>query len=222
VAVTAQPTPDLRQGAGEQLFTDLFEETSNWQTFNGAAGSAMIGAGEINLSAAMPYTTLLSLRGGQYPLDYYFEITSEVNLCDTGDAYGVAFRAASEQNYYRLMLSCDGGIRLEKMVNGVLGVVSDWTPSGQVPAGAPLSARIGVWVWRNEFRVFINDIYQFSARDPSNGSGGVGVVAKVGAGASLSVSFHDLSMQRIEGYVPSPAPSDTPDVRTSAKTTPTP
>jgi len=219
---TSLPTPDLRQGAGEQLFTDDFTDSTLWQTYQGTAGSALIGAGEINLSAAAPYTTLLSLRSGEMPLDYYFEITTEVNLCETGDSFGAVFRASSEQNYYRLMLACDGGLRLEKVVNGVLGVVSDWTPSGQVRGGAPLTVRIGVWVWKNEFRIFLNDIYQFSARDPSNTAGGIGVVARASAGASLSVSFSDLAVQRIEGYVPSPVPTDTPDTRSTARTTPTP
>ena len=222
VASTSQPTPDLRQGAGELLFTDDFEDAAAWQTFQGSAGSALVGAGEINLSAVTPYTTLLSLRGGEMPLDYYFEITMDVNLCQSGDTYGAAFRASSKENYYRLLLACDGGVRLEKLVNGVLGVVADWIPSGQARGGAPQTTRIGVWVWRNEIRVFLNDIYQFSARDPSNSSGGVGVVTKAGGDPSLSVSFHDLTVQRIEGYVPSPVPTDTPDLRPTVRTTPTP
>lgn len=209
-AAPRQPTPDQRPSLGEVILRDSFNQPAGWLTGQFASGTVTAGKGRLDLvTQATAGVSLVSLRSGALPADYYLELTASPSLCRGKDSYGLIFRAEGEVSYYRLFITCEGQLRVERWRPGEVGVVQDWTPSGQVPSGAPASLRIGLWLFRDEMRIFINDIYQFSARDPLLSGSQVGVFARAASASPVSVSFADLTVRAISGYLPSPVPSPT-------------
>jgi hypothetical protein len=207
-----QPTPDLRPGLQPVLLEDDFSQPGAWQTFKTNAGVVAYGKKELSIAVSAPKMTLSSLRSGPVLTDFYLQMKTAPSLCRGTDTYGLLLRASSTIDGYRLMLACNGQIRLERIKAGQVIPLQDWVPSGQVPPGAPLEVTVGVWFVQSEVRIFINDIYQFSVRDPVFPSGKIGVFARSAGDTPLTVVFSELTVQRVVAVLPSitPTPSRTP------------
>ncbi len=191
------PTPDLRPVLGDLLLEDPFTDTKNWSTSRTAVGSIAYGKGELTLAVAADRGGLVSLRKAPELGDFYAEIDALPSLCRGEDAYGLLLRASSTQDFYRLALTCSGRVRLERLKGGEIVILQDWAPSGLIPGGM-LPSRLGVYARRNELRIFINDVYQFSAKDPVWESGTLGVFARSAGDTPLTVSFSNLAVYSLE------------------------
>ena len=77
--------------------------------------------------------------------------------------------------------------------------LQDWTPSGQVPIGAPFELRLGVWANDKEIRLFVNDVYQFTITDPALKVGSVGVFVRATGSNAVTVNFRDLVIYSLNG-----------------------
>lgn len=211
-----QPTPEQRPAIGEIKLSDDFSKSGVWQVIENSQSSAIYGNNDLTIAISKPGAYLASMNKEIMLTDFYLEITMKPSLCRGDDAYGLLFRAASSLDNYRLLVNCSGNVRLERMIAGKPVPLRDWEPSGQVPPGSPLEIRVGVWTVRNELRFFINDFYQFSARDPVHTAGGIGVFARSGGQNALTVSFSDLEIRNIEQEQvptfapPTPRPTITP------------
>lgn len=207
-----QPTPDQRPGLGETLLTDEFDTPSDWTIGRTTPGSASVSNNELTIALAQPRAYISSLRSQPELTNFYAEMTTSANLCSVNDIYGVLFRVASSQDFYRFSITCGGQIRLERALGGQVSIVQDWTPSGQVPPGAPLKLRVGIWAVDGEIRIFINDFYQFTARDPVLKSGRLGFFARSGGPDAVSISFRNLMVRAVSGVTiltPTPTPTIT-------------
>jgi len=194
---------------GDLLFSDDFSDQKAWQTRKSSLGSVAYGKQELTLAIPEGKTSLLSLRSGLTLTDFYLEIESAPSLCRGTDNYGLLLRAQSEQDYYRFILTCDGELRLERVIGGEPAVIQDWIPRGSRPD----ATRLGVWAVGNEMRFFIDDIYQFSVHDPVFNSGSLGVFARSNGENALTVNFSNLSVRAVDpSAVQStpPAPTHTP------------
>lgn len=217
-----QATPEQRPALGEVVLRDTFDSKAGWSTGQFAGGIASYSRSRLDVVAQGAVgASLVSLRSGAIPTDAYIEISATPSLCRGKDSYGLVFRAEGEMSHYRLIITCEGQLRVERWRPAEAGVVQDWTPSGQVPSGAPVALRLGIWMFRDEMRVFINDIYQFSARDPLLQGVQLGVFVRASAADAVSVSFSDLVVRRLENYIPSPVPSPTLFVIPTATRAPT-
>lgn len=211
--ITPRPTENNLAGLGALTLQDDFSEKDAWRTGDTANGRIQYGVNELTLAVTAPKASLSSLRAGELPGDAFLEITARPALCRGGDIYGLLFRSASERDAYRLMATCDGQLRLERLRNGEVALMQDWTPSGQLPNGGMLSVRLGVWMLGRDLRIFVNGEYQFGARDPVFEGGTLGVYARSAADSPLTVSFSDLRVYAIDpSLLPSatPTPSPTP------------
>lgn len=201
------PTEEARPGLGEPFLSDSFDDASIWTTASANSASAVVERSRITLTAH-PKFSILSLRTEPVLTDFYTEITVRLSLCRSADAYGLLFRAMSSVDYYRFAVNCSGQARPERIRNGELIPLGDWLPSGDAPAGAPGEVRLGVWASGGEMRFFLNDRYQFTARDPVFRSGTLGVFIVSNSATEETVSFSDLKIYTVS-YV-SPTPSATP------------
>jgi hypothetical protein len=192
------PTPEQRPGIGDLVFQDHFGEDTAWQTSLTESGSIAYGNNDLTLVVAAEKRNLQSFYFQQIPYNSYLEITANPSLCRARDSYGLLLRAQSDASYYRFVLACTGEVRVERYRNGDLAVLQDWTVSGQVPPGAPYFLRLGVWMYGEELRFFINDGYQFSVTDPVFQAGQLGVFARTADKPPLTVSFSDLAVYAIE------------------------
>ncbi len=141
---------------------------------------------------------LLSFRKATNLTDFYLELTSNLGMCRGDDNYGVLVRSASLQDSYRFLITCDGQIRLERVKNGQIALLQDWTLSGQVPPGSPLVLKLGIWAVGSDLRFFINDVFQFAARDNVLTVGTVGVFSRASGQNPLTVSFTDLKVSSVD------------------------
>ena len=209
------PTEDFRPDLGALILEDDFTDQTAWPAARTAAGSVAYGNRELTLAVSAPGGSLLSLRQLLLVNDFYLEIDATPSLCRSGDTYGLLFRASSALDFYRLMVNCSGQLRVERLKNGYAALIQDWTISGQIPPGGLMRSRLGVWALGDEFRVFVNGVFQFSFRDPVWSSGQIGVFAKSSGDSPLTVNFANLAVYSLPGGRPAPP---TPTARPPAKT----
>ncbi len=204
-SATQSPTPDLRPGLGEVIATDDFSDPSAWDTFESDAGVITVGRERITL-AAQPSVYLLSLKRELLLGDFYAEITARPSLCRGADEYGFLVRAIPV-TYYRIALTCDGQIHMERVSGNERHILQAPVPSGDVPRGAPGEARIGVWAAGRELRVFLNGRHQFSVTDANLSSGTLGVFVRAAGGTPVTVTFSDLVVEDVNYVPPTRTPS---------------
>ena len=215
------PTQDFRSGVGNLMFSDAFDQPGMWDTASSDQASATVTRNRLVLSVNGPGPlAITSLRSQPEMGDFYAEATAEVSLCSGKDQYGMLFRAAPGMNYYRLLVNCDGQVRLERIRAGETYVLQDWVSSGDVSFGAPAQVSLGVWAVGREMRIFLNGHYQFSASDPVFPYGTIGFFARASGSTPVTVSFSNLSVSSVF-FVPPPA-SPIPTWTPNPGNTPTP
>ena len=186
------PTEDWRPGVGELLYQDDFSDSAAWSLSTGPAGSVALGLNELTIAIGAEHTYLYSLRQDWQLSDFYLELTASPSMCRDFDEYGLLLRVSSELDFYRFSLSCNGQVRLDRIVDAAASSPQPWMLSGAVPPGAPSTVRLGVWALGSELRFFVNDRYQFTVHDPMLVSGGVGVFARSTDDWPVTVNFSDL------------------------------
>ncbi len=150
---------------------------------------------------------LMTLRAGPVLADFHLQVTARLNLCRQKDAYGVLFRAASQGDYYRYVLNCQGQARLERAQGGQIVPLGAWQESGDAPRGAPGEVTLGIWAVGSEMYLFLNDRFQFASRDTLFRSGQIGLFALSGEETPLAVVFSDLVVYDASSVIP---PATTP------------
>jgi hypothetical protein len=215
----ATPTENYLPGVGTLVFSDSFNLPELWNTAVSDQASAVITRNRLILSINEPGPLIIkSLRSGPLLGDFYAEALAEISLCSAKDQYGMLFRAASVQDYYRLIVNCEGQTRLERVRAGVNYPLSEWLTSSDVPLGAPAQVKLGIWVAGREMRVFLNDHLHFVQSDPVFSSGTVGFFVYASGQSPLTISFSDLSVYSVNYIFPTP----TPILITPVPPTPTP
>jgi hypothetical protein len=195
--VEVTPTVNYRSDLGQIIFQDDFSSGKGWQLGRTGAGSVALGKNELSIAISEPHAYLSSMRDQPILSDFYTEITASPTLCRGADEYGLLIRAASESDFYRFSLSCDGQVRVDRVVGGAASSPQPLVFSGAVPAGAPSISQLGVWARGKEMRFFVNDMYQFSVNDPLQLSGSLGVFARSGGEMAVTVSFSDLVVREV-------------------------
>jgi hypothetical protein len=191
------PTADMRPKTGDILYEDDFSSKTGWTLTDTEAGSVAYGKDELTIAIGEKNAYLYSVHEDPNFSDFYLEITAEPNLCKDLDEYGVLFRISSEIDYYRFSLSCNGQIRLDRVVGGQASSPQPWILSGSVPPGAPSSSRLGISAEGEKMSFFVNGQYQFTIHDPLLASGGVGVFARSTNNTAVTVNFSDLIVYEI-------------------------
>jgi len=208
---TVQPTLDQRPGIGALTFSDVFSDSAAWLQSRTEEGSVTVVNNELTIAITEDNERayLFSVRTQPVFMNFYMEITASPNLCRGKDEYGLLLRVSPGLDYYRFSLSCDGNIRLDRVVQGQASSPQPWVLSGSVPPGAPSTVRLGVWAYGEEMRFFVNNEYQFTVRDPLLISGSFGVFARSAGDMAVTVNFSSLDVYEISG--PPPAkPTGTP------------
>lgn len=191
------PTPQMLTGLGEVILEDDFRDADQWGLVQRETGTSALGNDQLTIALSAPRAYLSAQRLDTMLTSYYLEITASPNLCREGDSYGVLVRIQSDVDYARLVLNCSGYLRFERVHNAEVVVLQDWSPSGQVRPGAPISYRLGIWSLGSELRIFVDGIYQFSVEENTLLNGGVGVFARSVGQNAVSVSFSNLVIRSV-------------------------
>ncbi len=188
------PTVELKPRIGNLLFSDNFTAASNWLLAQSNISSVALGKNEITLAISQAKTYLYTLRNDPQLENFYLEITAAPNLCLADDEYGILFRFTPNQEFYRLGLTCDGQLHLDRYVQNRATMIYPKTYSGVVPPGAPSSSLIGLWALGSQISVFINQQYQFTLNDSAIPAGSLGLFARTGNHDAMTVNFSDLKV----------------------------
>jgi len=188
------PTLDTRPEYGNLIFTDNFLDSSFWTVSQTAIGRIVTGKQELCLAIDQPQGYLYSLRRDTQLDDYYLEITASPSLCRGDDEYGLLLRVSPSLDFYRFGLTCNGKVRVDRILNGVASSSTPPTLSGAVPPGAPSSSRIAVWAQSEDILFYVNGEYLFSIRDTVLLKGGLGLYARAAGEEAMTVNFSDLAI----------------------------
>jgi hypothetical protein len=188
------PSPDLRPQYGALIFEEVFNDPSLWTLSMGQSGSIALGKDELTIALSQPGAYLYTARK-QPPLgDFYAEITASPTLCRGEDEYGLLIHFTSAADFFRFSLTCNGQVRVDRVLRGVASSPMPLTFSSAVPQGAPSSSRLGVWAIGREMQFFINDQYQFTVRDASIPKGNLGVFARSNGENAVTVNYSNLKV----------------------------
>lgn len=190
-------TPELHPGVGSIILEDNFSSANSWLISQTASSTVGLGDHELSLALSQPNGYLYTIRTEPHFDNFYVEITANPSLCIGEDQYGLLLRFNSASSFYRFALSCNGQLRLDRIVSGTASSPQGWLPSASVPSAAPSSSRLGVWMQGKEMRFFINDQFQFAISDPLLTSGAIGVFVRSGGETAVTVSFSDLVVYNI-------------------------
>jgi hypothetical protein len=199
--IPAAPTENFHPAVGTIIVEDDFSNVANWSLTSPAGGRITYGKNELTLASQDPKTYIASLNSVVNFQDGWIETSANVSLCKAEDSYGFLVRANSPMDAYRFLINCQGQVKLERLKSGRATTLVDWMQSGQVLPGSPQKVRLQVWIVKNELRFFINEVFQFSARDATLSLGKVGVFARQAAETPLTVSFSSFVVRSIQpGY----------------------
>lgn len=192
-----EPTQDFRAAFGSILFRDTFTDTQQWQTSQSAVGNIAYGNNDLTLAVAEARGTLITLRKTPSMSNNYLQIDALPSLCRGSDVYGVQVRAISAQDGYRVLVRCDGKLRVERVKHGEVVPLQDWMQSSSVMPGGMLPVRLGVLAVNQEMRIFLNDVLQCTVKDPLWNEGMVGLYARSAGDTPLTVSFSNLVVYQV-------------------------
>ena len=201
---TQLPTPEQKPGVGALTITDDFSSPALWDVASSNEGSAIVNDNQLTL-AVSPGIYIMSLRQQLVLSNFYAELTASPSLCKDQDEYGLLVRA-SARAYYRLVLMCNGTLRLDRVSSTTHQNLLPATPSADVPTGAPGEVRMGVWAVGADLRFFLNGRYQFSVNDGSYLSGTIGVFAHSVANTPVAVTFSNLTIYDVNYSPPTKTP----------------
>ncbi len=195
------PTPDVLGSLGDVLYHDDFSSNTGWDLRQAEQGSTSLGDGQLTLVVRQPGGFRYVLSPYLPPLDYYVEVHARTELCSPGDEFGLMFRVAANGDHYRITLTCEGGARVTRVLQGASIALVPVTDTFLVLPGAPADNRIGVLVAGDQLRFFLNGLEAFSVRDESLVAGGIGLILRAGNAGQLTISFDDLVV-----LAPAPTP----------------
>ena len=195
--IMVTPTQEFRSEIGEVIFEDDFDSPEDWTVPQTDRGQINVSNGEINIIINEPKTFMIGTLEKPDVGNFFAEITANPILCSGRDEYGFLFRTISRDQYYRLVVTCDGEVRMDKLVNGELYIMYPPTRSGSVPVGAPSISKLEILTMRDEIRVFINGDPQFIVYDQDLRIGSFGVYARSAGDTAVTVSFSELIVREV-------------------------
>ncbi|GAB4470227.1 MAG: hypothetical protein Kow0088_02900 [Anaerolineales bacterium] len=179
------------------IFSDNFINESFWSLSQDNDNSIALGKNELTIAIAQPKVYLYTLRTTPQLSNFYLELTLWPNLCQEEDEYGVLFRVTPNLDFYRLVLTCNGQLRLDRFFQGKAAVPYPKAYSGAVPPGAPSSVPIAIYASAQEITVFVNQQFQFTLQERVIPSGAIGLFARSISSSAVTVNFTDLKVYEV-------------------------
>lgn len=192
------PTPSLLEGVGGVVFREEFTSLDNWLVPDTSRGEINLDRGQINIIIREPRTYLTTLMEEPTFNSFFAEVEVSTSLCQGRDEYGVLFRASGPGSYYRYSLSCDGAVRLERLVGGSAAALQPWTPSASVPPAAPSKVTLGILAEGEVLTFFVNGTRQFAVSDGELSTGTLGVYARSVGETAVTVSFSKIVVRELQ------------------------
>lgn len=194
---TATPTPDLISGLGPVVFRDTFTNDTGWTTQVTSQGGYSFVNGWIRLAVRVP-NAAINVYGPPLDLrDFYLEMTIRPDLCSGDDEAGFLFRVVDLLNYYRFSMTCQGGARVTRIIDGGEVAMIPVTETYAAFPGALVENQIAVLASGPVMTFFINGTEVFMVQDATFSTGGVGLYVHSRRSGQTTVSFDDLIVREL-------------------------
>jgi len=190
--------PDRPEGIGEVIIRDDFSDTSLWSTGSSPAGNIVYGDKSLSLAVAGNKSTLTSTSQHSLPSNFFLEVNVNVALCTPGDQYSLLFWWTPEGAAHKLLLSCEGSLRMERLTGNGGQVLQDWDVASRMMPGSPATHKVGILARGGEVSIYVNDRYQFQVRTQPDYIGGLGVQARAGGDTAVTIAFSNMVVYEIE------------------------
>jgi hypothetical protein len=199
------PTQDPRQALGPVIYATDFNDAGAWPLGRDVYGVTSLESGQLTVVVNRPnqLRTIMSPVG---PLgDFYVEVALHTSLCQTGDEFGLVFRVNPIGEQYRLTITCDGGLRLRRVLAGAArGLVPFIDSEPAVMPHAPADNVLAILARGPDLEIFVNGVSVLSAHDVALPVGKIGFIVSAGAGGQTTVSFDDFEIRSLNPEVPTP------------------
>ena len=170
----------------------------NWEVLYGVADLARVAEGQlqVNMEGLDLSATVL---GKRFPTeqDYYFEVDfARISSTAPDGQIGLVFRYQRPELHTRLLLNQRGFWRVERIDEGEIVVVRDWSTHPAISAGQT-DLRLGILASGQHFDVVFNGQVIGAFDDPyTQTSGGVGIAMRTSDvfGSRLSFAVADALM----------------------------
>lgn len=196
LAVVSTPTPNPQNlpptAEGPLIFSDDFTDQTLWQTLRDKNGSVAYGTRSLSLAVSAEKGTVATWSTHKLPANFYLEVTADLSLCSTGDRYGITFWRDSDPGTFRLWVSCEGELKLEKLVGDRIDTLQEWITARHLQPGAPAQNKLAIEANNGILAIFVNDMLQFTYTTQKNLSGELGLIARSAGKNAETVIFSDL------------------------------
>ncbi len=205
---TLTATPDIRQSFGSQLYATDFGTAQGWQVSRDAYGVTSLDDGQLSVVVNQP-NALRTLLSPVAPVaDFYAEASLHTALCQNDDEFGMVFRVNPLEEQYRFTLTCDGGVRLRRVLVGSSRAVLPFESVNQaVMPHAPADNILAVLARGPDFELFVNGVSVLQAHDVALPVGKIGLIASSGKGGQTTITFDSFSVWSLLPKSPSPTPT---------------
>ena len=200
---TPLPTPDPNLGVGDEVYVDNFDGQSGWlwgwtdeaATF-GATGT-QLNVTASGQSKAWSFVVNTTPDVG----DQQVRVTARLTQCQPELEYGLMFRSKFDEadhiDTYLFRLNCAGQARFDRLQDVTATPLVNWTPATAIKPNAPAENTLMVWMAGDQFHLYVNDQYLFSAQDASLVSGFYGFYVRDASGAGGALNFINLAAKAV-------------------------
>lgn len=212
-APTPSPAAPLLEDLGDPLYQTEFLAADGWDLGSDLTGATSILNGALSLVINRPNSLRLALSPASPVGDFYLQAYLRPHVCTDEDEFGLVFRHQPNGDHYRVTITCDGGVRIRRVVRGAQrALLPDLEGSAAVFAGPLAENKLAVLAVGREFQVLINDIQVLQASDAELISGAVGIAAESDETGQTTILAERLSLYQAGQNVPVPAShTATPD-----------
>ncbi len=202
-APTVPATPDPNEGVGDVLYADHLNGSDGWGwTFADDSASFSTASGRLIALMSDPDAWWRFTSGPDTlsAADQQVQVTAHTVACAANDEYALMFRLTEADGLFQgyvFKLRCGGAARLERLDGTKLTTLVDWTAAPSIHSGAPADNTLLVWMAGDEFRVYVNEQYLFSAQDDALPSGTYGFYLDDQTAGGLTVEWTNLVSRNV-------------------------
>jgi hypothetical protein len=168
--------------------------TGTWVLEADELGSTAIVNEQLVITVAAPNTIQYTTLSDYTFDDFVLEVDTWQRSGPLDSSYGVLFRMADGQQFYRFEINGNGHYLVER--RGADGVwtrlIPDWTPSAAINPGLNVANRLKVIAAGSDLTFYANDILLIQLSDAAFSAGAIALDAGTFAGNDLQVSFDNL------------------------------
>jgi hypothetical protein len=200
---TLTATPDIEQSFGRLLYSTEFDTAQGWQIGRDAFGVTSLEDDQLSVVVNQPEALRTVIAPVDPVSDFYAEASLNTALCQPEDEFGMIFRINPLNEQYRFTITCDGGLRLRRVLADSSRAMVPFEPvSESVMPHAPAHNLLAVLARGADFELFVNGVSVLKAHDVALPTGKLGLVVSSAKGGQTTVTFDSFSVWSLRQATP--------------------